>query len=264
MAPIYSVQPIEPEAAECSPARSRQARLQLADRTLGIIDEVLTEAEAQKVAREKANAQIKKPATLMSATRLRKLLSRSASALVSGALLACALVFMILDWRRCEPRPLHAQLSTHATQAGRAELPHCSVRTWSMCDSCTAQTLQAAAPGSNPETAAHHAPDRRTTRALAACSRSDCKDRLDRCLAGDTAGPCTPALTINSYQRSPDEACTMQQIRMLGGMAVWRWLLFFALFWPLWCATWAAAGGLARLLRLEAFAGKVRAHSAMF
>lgn len=46
-------------------------------------------------------------------------------------------------------------------------------------------------------------------------------------------GGCKPKLVIGNLDQSLKLACRLQAGKTLWGMAVWRWLVFVGLFWPL-------------------------------
>jgi hypothetical protein len=50
---------------------------------------------------------------------------------------------------------------------------------------------------------------------------------------GVAAQDCEPLLSIQNHTRNLDQACHMTTVVSVQGMAIWRWLLFVGLFWPL-------------------------------
>ena len=96
-----------------------------------------------------------------------------------------------------------------------------------------------------------------------ACTRaraSDSAGRRETILGNNDLNPgeCTPLLAINRYARNLEQACYMTTIISLKGMAVWRWLLFMGLFWPLELVAYTFARFIAFLVHTNLLGKHVR------
>jgi hypothetical protein len=67
------------------------------------------------------------------------------------------------------------------------------------------------------------------------CRRQKCEDKfeLQRKLHNVTDAENVPPLIISGYARTLDTACRMSTGVDVAKAAVWRWLLFFAMYFPL-------------------------------
>lgn len=75
---------------------------------------------------------------------------------------------------------------------------------------------------------------------------------------GVRAADCEPVLSMQNHSRDLAQACNMTSTVLVGGMAVWRWLLFFGLFWPLELAAYFVARVFTALVHANLFGGHVR------
>jgi hypothetical protein len=69
---------------------------------------------------------------------------------------------------------------------------------------------------------------------------------------------CEPFLAIQKFSRDLDQACHMTTVTAWQGMSVWRWLLFFGLFWPLQLVAYFIARMFTSLVQFNLFGGHVR------